>query len=504
MQNINKSFSFLVLGVCSSFSAIGVNKNAPNILYIMSDDHTAQAISAYGGMLAKVLPTPNIDRIGNEGAIFQQCFVTNSISTPSRAAMITGQYSNKNEVYTLDDALSPEKSNVAKELQTAGYQTAIIGKWHLNAEPTGFDYYNVFPGQGSYNNPSMIEKGNWIGKEGGKGKSHTGYVTDITTDLAIDYMKGTDKNKPFFLMCHYKAPHRTWICADRHKNLFNDITIPEPANLLDTYEGKGEQAQLLRMRLEDMDKRDVKVDIPTNLSRDELRHWVYQRYIKEYLRCVAGVDEGVGKLLKYLDDNGLTENTIVVYTSDQGFYLGEHGFFDKRLMYEESLHTPLLIRYPKEIKAKTINKDMTLNIDFAPTFMDYAGAKKPSYMQGESFRSNLMGKTAANWRHSIYYRYWMHADEIHNVCAHYGIRDERYKLIFFYGKALGKSGTRNDVRQAEWEMYDLQTDPMEMVNIYPKMVNTPLVKKLKADLKGLKKQYGDEDANYPEMSTVIQ
>ncbi|MEI6556274.1 MAG: sulfatase [Paludibacter sp.] len=501
----------LISTVALPLFAIGNEAEAaterPNILYIMSDDHAAQAISAYGGMLAKILPTPNIDRIGNEGAILQQCFVTNSISTPSRATCLTGEYSHRNGVYTLSDALDTNHPNVAKELQKAGYQTAIFGKWHLRNKPTGFDDYNVLPGQGEYINPVFIEKGNWEGQDGNKGnegKKYEGHVTDITAQMTLDYLKKTEKDKPFFVMCHFKAPHRNWIPAERFKDLFKNITIPEPTNLLDTYEGKGEQAQLLRMRLEDMKKNDVKEDIPTGLSRDDLRHWVYQRYMKDYLRCVAGVDESVGELLKYLDDNGLAQNTIVIYTSDQGFYLGEHGFFDKRLMYEESLHTPFLIRYPKEIKPKTVNKDMTVNIDFAPLFMDYAGLSKPIYMQGESFRKNLIGKTPPDWRKSIYYRYWMNADNAHNVTSHYGIRTERYKLIFFYGRTLGMSGSKKEDRLPEWEMYDIQSDPMEMFNIYPKMANSSLVKKLKIDLLNLKKQYGDKDSKYPEMKTVLE
>jgi arylsulfatase A-like enzyme len=330
----------------------------PNILFIMSDDHTAQAISAYGGFLGQYLPTPNIDRIGNEGARMNNCFATNSISTPSRACILTGQYSQKNGVYTLADALDRNLPTVAKELQQSGYQTAIVGKWHLASEPAGFDFYNVLPGQGRYYNPEFIRIGDW-----NRGPNHKpliteygGYSSDVIANEAIRYMQSTNGDKPFFLMCHFKAPHRHWDPPYHLMDLLKDVDIPEPANLLDTYEGKGAYAQQLRMSMEYMDSLDLKGDtIPANMTRDEKRHWVYQRYIKDYLRCVASVDENVGRILKYLDENGLAENTIVIYTGDQGFYLGEHGWFDKRLMFEEALRMPFLIRYPKEIKAGTVN-----------------------------------------------------------------------------------------------------------------------------------------------------
>ncbi|WP_347160567.1 sulfatase-like hydrolase/transferase, partial [Parabacteroides distasonis] len=317
-------------------TAIAQN-GAPNIIYIMSDDHASQAVSAYGGILSNILPTPNIDRIAHEGAILRNCFVTNSISTPSRGAIITGQYSQKNGVYTLQDPLNPDHPNVAKCLQQAGYQTVIFGKWHLHAEPTGFDYYNILPGQGRYIDPQLIEKGEWgddprVDHKGGK--VYKGHSTDVIGSEAIKYMENRDKSKPFFMMCHFKAPHRPWTPAERFKDLLKDVTIPEPENLLDTYEGKGEYAELLRMSMEHLRQTDVKTDIPTDMSRDELRHWAYQLYIKDYLRCIAGIDENVGRILKYLDDNSLAENTVIMYTGDQGFFLGEHGWFDKRLMYE--------------------------------------------------------------------------------------------------------------------------------------------------------------------------
>lgn len=318
---LNCLLSSVYMGGCLSLKSMMAADNRPNIIYIMSDDHASQAVSAYGGILSDILPTPNIDRLAHEGAILRNCFVTNSISTPSRGAIITGQYSHENGVYTLQDALDPAHPNVAKCMQQAGYQTAIFGKWHLHAEPTGFDYYNVLPGQGRYIDPVLIEKGMWEdpSKDTNKGKVYKGHSTDVIGNEAIKYMENRDKGKPFFMMCHFKAPHRPWTPADRFKDLLKDVTIPEPANLLDDYEGKGQYAQLLRMSMEHMKKTDVKTDIPTGLSRDELRHWAYQLYIKDYLRCIAGVDENVGRILKYLDDNGLTENTVVIYTETKLF-----------------------------------------------------------------------------------------------------------------------------------------------------------------------------------------
>ena len=504
----NRCLSGLCLtGLFAAQSMFAADGDRPNILFIMSDDHTSQAISAYNGILASVLPTPNIDRIGNEGAILQNCFVTNSISTPSRGAIITGQYSQKNGVYTLNDQLDPAHPNVAKELQAAGYQTAIIGKWHLHAEPTGFDYYNVLPGQGRYIDPMLIEKGNWgpdPKSDPKAGTVHKGHSTDVIGSEAIRFMENRDKDKPFFLMCHFKAPHRPWTPAERFQDLLRDVTVPEPDNILDTYEGKGKYTDLLRLRLEDMRKTDVKRDIPAGMTRDELRHWIYQYYIKDYLRCVAGVDENVGKILKYLDDNGLAENTVVIYTGDQGFFLGEHGWFDKRLMYEECLRMPFLIRYPKEIKPHTKNDDMVMNIDFAPLFLDYAGVDKPSQMQGESFRSNLEGETPSDWRDAVYYRYWMNADNDHDVTANYGIRTDRYKLVFYYGQSLGMTGTKDVSITPEWEFYDLKKDPKEMHNIYNDPENADLIKELKTKLLELKKKYDDEDSKYPVMQKIAE
>ncbi|MCK9506942.1 MAG: sulfatase [Pigmentiphaga sp.] len=494
-----KNILSISIGIAGSIFLKAANPERPNIIYIMADDHASQAVSAYGGMLKDYLPTPNIDRIANEGVRLDNCFVTNSISSPSRAAIITGQFSHKNGVYTLWDHLDRNLPNVAKELQHSGYQTAMIGKWHLGTEPAGFDFYNVLPGQGRYDNPKMIKSGDWGVAPNNKNKEteYAGHSTDVITDEALKYLQNTDKNEPFFLMCHFKAPHRPWSPAERFQNLLKDVNIPEPENIFETYANKGEYAQVIGTGMEIMNKTDLKNNVPPeDATRDEKRRWNYQIYIKDYLRCIAGIDENVGRILQYLDNNGLSENTVVIYTSDQGFFLGEHGWFDKRLMYEESLRMPFVIRYPKEIPSGTVNDDLVMNVDFAPLFLDFAGVKKPKYMQGESFRKNLKGKTPGNWRKAVYHRYWMHADPSHNVCAHYGIRTDRYKLIYYYGQPLGMTGTKDAPLTPEWELFDLQKDPFEMYNVYNNSEYASIIKSLKTQLLKMKKKYNDEDEKY--------
>ncbi|MDX2179167.1 MAG: sulfatase [Bryobacteraceae bacterium] len=456
----------------------------PNILYIMSDDHASHAISAYG---SKINKTPNIDRIAQSGARLDNCFVTNSICCPSRAVILTGQYSHLNGVKTLNDRIDPARPHVAKTLQAGGYQTAMIGKWHLGTDPAGFDYWNILPGQGLYQNPELIEMG--------KRQKHSGYATDVITDFSLDWLKKRDASKPFFLMCHHKAPHREWSPAERHKKLFENDTIPEPDNLFDDYRGRSGAAERSRMRVgEDMTKQDLKLDPPPGLSGMALRKWGYQVYMKDYLRCVQAVDENVGRMLDYLEESGQAQNTIVVYTSDQGFFLGDHGWFDKRFMYEESLRMPFLVRWPGVVKPGTVNRDMTLNLDFAPTFLDWAGMPASPEMQGRSMTANLRGRTPRDWRTEMYYRYWMHLGGGHSVTAHYGIRTMRHKLMYFYGKALGSSGAVNQDTPPEWEFYDLQADPREMKNAYAEPKYAKTVADLKVRLAALQKQFKDEPA----------
>jgi arylsulfatase A-like enzyme len=465
-------------------TALAQGNQQPNVLYIMADDHAAHSISAYGSMINR---TPNIDRLATDGVRLTNCFCTNSICTPSRAAIITGQYSHKNGVYTLADAIDPKRDNVAKELQGAGYQTAMIGKWHLKTDPSGFDYWKILPGQGIYYDPVFLTSS-------GKQK-YNGYCTDLIGDFTLDWLKSRDRKKPFFLMSHHKAPHRPWQPAPKYKDLFANTTIPEPDNLYDHYEGRARSVAAVTMKVgEDMNERDVKTKIPEALKGDALRKWAYQIYIKDYLRCIQSVDDNVGRVLDYLDAEGLSSNTIVIYTSDQGFFLGDHGWFDKRLMYEESLRMPFLMRYPRHIKSGSVNRDMILNIDFAPMFLDYAGRKTPAEMQGRSFRHNVEGHTPRDWRTAMYYRYWMHNTSDHHVPAHYGIRTERWKLIYYYGKPLGMKGANPPDTQPDWELFDMQSDPREMHNLYHDPKFAHIVNELKPQLDRLQREAGDKPA----------
>lgn len=457
----------------------------PNILYIMSDDHAAHALSCYG---SKINETPQLDRIAEEGIRFDNAFCTNSICAPSRAAILTGQYNHINGVKTLGNSLDGRKPNMAKVLQENDYQTAMIGKWHLGHgeenDPTGFDYWNVLPGQGDYHDPKMIE----MGEE----KQYEGYVTDIITDLSLNWIKERDKDRPFMLMCHHKAPHRPWEPDEKHADLYEDIDIPEPETFHDDYSNRSHAAKEATMRVDrDLFKDDLKEDPPEGLTPNELKSWKYQRYIKDYLRVVASIDDNVGRMLDYLEAEGLAEDTIVIYTSDQGFFLGDHGWYDKRFMYEESIRMPFIVRYPKEIEAGTSTEDFALNVDFAPTFLDYAGIATPDFMQGTSLRPVLENRTPEDWQKSFYYRYWEHLSEPHLVVAHYGIRTERYKLIYYYGESLGSANTKDESRTPEWELFDLKNDPHELKNVYDDPAYGEIIKQLQEELYALKEKVKD-------------
>lgn len=459
----------------------------PNILFIMSDDHAAHAMSCYG---SRINETPNLDRIANEGIRFDNCFCTNSICAPSRAAILTGQYNHMNGVKTLGDDLDGRKPNVQRIMKENAYQTALVGKWHLghggNNDPTGFDYWNVLPDQGEYHNPEMIEMGERV--------SYTGYVTDIITDISIDWIKRRQEDKPFMLMCHHKAPHRPWEPDAKHAHMYNDVKIPEPLTFNDDYSNRSNAAKEATMRVDrDLNKIDLKEEPPEGLTDAELKSWKYQRYIKDYLRVVASIDDNVGRILDYLDESGLADNTIVIYTSDQGFFLGDHGWYDKRFMYEESLRMPFIVRYPKGIKAGITTTDFALNVDFAETFLDYAGIDIPDFMQGTSLRPVMEEKTPNDWQKSLYYRYWEHLSDPHLVGAHYGIRTQRYKLIYYYGESLGASNTRDESRTPEWELFDLQEDPMELCNVYEDSNYTHVVEDLTKELYELKAKVKDEE-----------
>jgi arylsulfatase A-like enzyme len=495
---------FVVLASCNQTEK---PLEQPNILFIMTDDHSFQTISAYSDKLIK---TPNLDRIADEGVVFTNGFVGNSICAPSRATLLTGKHTHVNGQINNRVTFDGSQVTFPKLLQQAGYQTAMIGKWHLKSDPTGFDYWNILPGQGEYYNPDFIEMG--------EKKQVEGYCTTLTTDFALDWLDGRDSEKPFCLLLHHKAPHRTWQPDTVHFDEFRGKTYPLPDNFFDDYEGRTAAAeQKLSIRENDMDIRyDLKMQddriesrfpwmehtarmnekqkkawdahynpikndfIERNLQGKELDVWKYQRYMQDYLACIRSVDENVGRVLDYMKENGLDENTLVVYTSDQGFYMGEHGWFDKRFMYEESLRTPLLMRLPSGYTAKGEVTEMVQNIDYAPTFLDFAGVEIPAEIQGESMKPILAGEKNVEWRDGIYYHYYEFPNE-HMVKRHYGIRTDRYKLIHFY----------NDID--EWELYDLKTDPHEMNNLIDSKDHAALIDSLKTELVKLQEKYNDTD-----------
>jgi len=469
----------------------------PNILFIMTDDHASHAMSCYGSRINR---TPNIDRIADEGIRFDNCFCSNGICAPSRAVILTGKHSHLNGVRDNVLKFDGSQQTFPKLLQRIGYQTVMLGKWHLKSDPTGFDYWNILPGQGAYYNPDLIEMG--------ERKTISGYVTDIITDIALDFLENKrDSSKPFMMMLHHKAPHRNWQPAPRHLTLYDDTSFPEPDTLFDDYASRSAAASEQEMSLrEHMQlEYDLKMGPPPDRLDDEQRlaweaaygpkreaferekpegddlvRWKYQRYMQDYLGCIAAVDENIGRVLDYLDRSGLAENTIILYTSDQGFYLGDHGWFDKRFMYEESLRMPLVARFPGHIQSGSVNSNLVQNIDFAPTLLDIAGAAIPEDMQGKSLIRLLQNKTAWEWREAIYYHYYEYP-AVHMVKRHYGIRTERYKLIHFY----------HDID--DWELYDLEKDPHELKNIYEDSAYSRVVEELKTELKRLQSQYGDSE-----------
>lgn len=475
-----RNASLVTVIFSGSFLIAAQNTERPNIIYIMSDDHAIHAISAYGSQITR---TPNIDRVAAGGMRFENAFCTNSICTPSRAVILTGKYSHLNGVRTLEDVLNGfNQPTFPRVLQQSGYTTAVFGKWHLNSDPVGFDDWKVLPGQGDYFDPVMIEMG--------KKRKHLGYVTDIITDMALDFLRTTSRGKPFCLLLHHKAPHDMWEFDAKHAQLFEGTDIPEPPNL---FEDLSTRVNALKRSSNKIGQRHTEFPHQTSaLPANRRKHVQYQQFIKAYLRCVASVDDNVGRVLDYLDHAGLSDNTVVVYTSDQGVFLGEHGLFDKRYMYEESLRIPLLVRYPPEVRAGSVNSDMVLNLDFAKTFLDYAGISAPDEMQGHSLRPLLQGRPPFDWRNSMYYRYWMHLGEF-SIPAHYGVRTQRYKLIYYYGRACGATGAIEQSTEPEWECFDLQDDPHEMKNVYNIASYQTIVRDLKDELRRLRKQVREDD-----------
>lgn len=484
------------------FLSMGVfAQHKPNILIIISDDHAYQSISAYG---SKLMQTPNIDRIAKEGAIFNKAYVTNSICAPSRATLLTGKYSHKNGLKDNLHQFDGSQNTFIKELRKGGYQTAWIGKWHLGTNPEGFDYWQIFPGQGSYYNPDFLMMD-------GSRKRVEGYATTLTEDVSENWLENRDKSKPFCLVIGHKAPHRTWIPDIEDMGKFDNVTFPLPHNFYDNYKGRkaaeiqdmtiaktmilgydlkmfdGEikEGSILRMTPAQRAKFDayykpIQQDLAArNLSGKELTEWKYQRYMRDYLSTTASLDRNIGRTLDYLDKNNLTKETIVVYLSDQGFYLGEHGWFDKRFMYEESFRTPMVMRYPGVIKPGTLNNDLVMNLDIAPTILAAAGVTTPGDMQGKSILP-LFTKKKTNRREAVYYHYYENGE--HSVSPHFGIQTKRYKLICFYEKV-------ND-----WELYDLKSDTHEMNNLFGKKGYEKITANLRKHLEQLIEQYQDEDA----------
>jgi N-acetylglucosamine-6-sulfatase len=492
-------------------------------LFVFSDDHATQAIGAYGSQINE---TPQIDRIAREGAVFLNSFCANSICGPSRACILTGKHSHVNGFMRNGNRFDGSQVTFPKLLREVGYQTALIGKWHLETHPTGFDHWEVLPGQGSYYNPDFIQ-------QDGSRKRREGYCTDIVTDLALEWLEtGRDPAKPFVLMCQHKAPHRNWAPAQRHFEMYKDQNVPPPATLHDDYAGRSSLLKENEMTIRDHMhwSHDMKFHgerlfpeyfagsvrndeyermtpaqqaawdaqyEPENqefirrmqageLSDEDVLLWKYQRYIKDYLRCIAAVDESVGRLLDYLDAKGLTENTIVIYGSDQGFYLGEHGWYDKRWMFEQSLQMPLVIRWPGKIAPGSRSTAMVQNIDYAPTFLEAAGAAVPPEMQGRSLLPVLQGacEPPADWRDAIYYAYYENSS-VHNVPKHDGVRTARYKLMFF-------------PRTGEWNLFDLQTDPQEMTSVHADPAYAEILRGMQQQYRDLRKFYEVNSAVLPE------
>ena len=517
-QNMKNNFLvFSILTFCivscntkNESEYINESNNKPlNIVYIMADDHAYQSISAYGSEISKLAPTPNIDRIAKNGALMNAVYCTNSICGPSRSSILTGNYSHVNGFYKNVDGgdFNADQLTFPKVFQENGYQTAVIGKWHLGTTPTGFDYSKVlinWGGQGTYFNPQFCINGKDTVTE------KTRHSTKVIEDDCIEWMNSRDTSKPFMLMYQFKAPHRDWRPDSIYHDLFTDFDFPEPETFNDNYQGRLAASENMMEIENHLNRRDLKLIAPTGLSRRDsmrwlaygdkgqfwtpndtlqgvaLKKWKYQTYIKDYLRCIAGVDRAVGRLLDYLEENNLAENTLVVYTSDQGFYLGEHGWFDKRWMYEESFKMPFLIKCPNIIDSGISSNELVMNIDFAPTLLDFAGIDVPKQMQGKSFKGSFNDENFIG-RDAVYYHYYEYPIW-HKVQPHYGIRTSKYKLIHFY------------YSMDEWELYDINNDPNEMNNIYNES-SQELISNLKAKLKELQVEYKD-DASLEEMKLM--
>ena len=469
----------------------------PNIVFVMSDDHAAHAISAYG---SRVNSTPNIDRIATQGARLDAVYCTNSICTPSRATILTGAYSHVNGACSIYSEFDYRVPTFAEVLHDSGYQTALYGKWHLGvtpkANPQGVDDWRIFPDQGEYVDPLMY---------GPDGEERVeGYATDIVTDLSLGFLNAVDRERPFALLVHHKAPHRPWVPHPRHAELYPVGSIPEPETMWDDHASRSRVVQDVAMTLDDLTLADVKEPVPADLEGDERwrerSRWKYQRYMRDYLQTIQAIDDSVGTLLDWLDAEGLAGNTVVVYTSDQGFFLGDHGWFDKRLMFDESLTMPMLMRWPAEIEPGSHVEAMITNVDFAATFLDMAGesAEALPAQQGRSFRPLLRGETVEDWPQSMYYRYWEHDDPEHHAPAHYGVRTATHKFIHYYNDGLGTPGSSDRVMPSEFELYDLVADPAELTNVANDPSYAEIRRDLEAELARLQELYGDRPYEGPD------
>ncbi len=473
-------FAFSASGCLEKNNPIPQAKK-PNILFIMSDDHAFNAVSCYKGILSETFKTPNIDRIAREGIRLDNCFVTNSICTPSRAVVLTGKYSHLNKTEINYIRFDGSQQTAPKLLQKHGYQTAMIGKWHLRGQPTGFDYWNILPGQGNYINPDFMEM-NY------EQKKYKGYVTDIITDLTINWIESRNDTRPFFLMCHHKAPHESWKLDPKSQNIYDDTIFPEPETFNDNYQNRYFAEKWTstiypfmteRMRKWTPKSRQLNVD---GLDRQQAKEKTYQHYMRNYLGCIKSLDDNIGRLLDYLENKGILDDTLVIYTSDNGMFLGEHGWYDKRLMNEESLKIPCVARYPQDITPSTTSSDITLNLDFAETFLDYAGVPIPSDMQGNSLKPVFMGKPPQSWRKSMLYAYYESREQYIEECRQYGIRTHQYKLICY------PNGR---------ELFDIKNDPNELVNLYRKPQYLSIRNKLEIELKQLLKKYKFTEKDLP-------
>lgn len=552
MKQLNKTLGILLL-IIPFLNSIAQEKNErPNILYIMSDDHAANAIGVYGSRLASLNPTPNIDNLANGGIIFENCFVNNSICTPSRASILTGQFPQTNGVLDLEgpprefNPMPREKQYLPIEMKKMGYETAMVGKWHLENEPAAFDYYCVFPGQGSYFNPTFRVRGTKEWKKNTIQKD--GHSSDVVTDVTLDWLKsGRDKSKPFFLMHHFKAPHDMYQFAPRYESYLEDVEIPEPSSLyFDCNHGseatRGKNDSLVHFIGSSIGRRNIYRNLggvlleskrynkpgaqieaqnewnaKTIAENRDYTHRSYQEYLKRYLRCVKGIDDNVKRIVDYLKETGELENTIIVYTSDQGQLLGEHDYQDKRWMYEESLRMPFIMHFPKNIVKGKRTDAIINNADFAPTLLELAGGEVPEYMQGNSFKEIVKsGNEPKGWQQAIYYRYWMHMAHKHHVPAHFGIRTKRYKLIFFYGTDYMKraypevtwvntdNGPAGKISTPPgWEFYDLEKDPKELDNRYENEKYQGVITDLKKQLKELRVKLNETDKDYPAIQKII-